>query len=345
MHIDIHTTLADLVAGDTLPEQHAEQLFTALLAGNLLPEHIAAILAIIQYRSPTVEELVGGARAMRAHVTPVQAPNTPEKPLIDTCGTGGAPKTFNVSTAAAIVAASTQKCSVCKHGNRSRTGRGSAEVLQQLGVNIDASPTTQTKCLEHAGVCFSFAIRHHPAMVHAAPVRKALAFPTIFNLLGPLTNPANAQRQLLGVYHTTLAEKIAHALAKLDCTRAIIAHSHDNLDELSISAPTTLWTVNNHTVTTSTIDPRDLNLPLHPIEHVRATSIEHAADMVRAAIDPDQPDDNNPPRDMVILSASAALVVADQAPTIESAIPTVRQAINDGNALQTLHTLAEVSHA
>ena len=206
--MEIDRVPSRLVAGERLSEDEASTVFEALLSGELDEAQIGCILSLIQARGVTVDELVGAARAMRAHVTPV--PFTPREGevLIDTCGTGGAAKTFNVSTAAAIVAAASEpppgsgirRVVVAKHGNRSRTGRGSAEVLAGLGVNIEASPEVQARCLKEIGVCFSFAMRHHPAMRHAAGPRRSLGFPTLFNLLGPLTNPARAPRQLLGVY-------------------------------------------------------------------------------------------------------------------------------------------------
>ena len=208
--------ISDLLAGRVLSEHSTEQLFESLLSGQLDDQQIAAVLTFIQSRGVTVDELVGAARVMRRHVTRVPV-NVPGAVVIDTCGTGGAPKTFNISTAGAIVVAgasphrtgSGPHVVVAKHGNRSRSGRGSAEVLARLGVNVDATPAVQARCLREAGVCFCFAIHHHPATKYVAAARKSLAFPTIFNLLGPLTNPAGATRQLIGIYDRTAVEKMA----------------------------------------------------------------------------------------------------------------------------------------
>ncbi|MCA9287057.1 MAG: anthranilate phosphoribosyltransferase, partial [Phycisphaerales bacterium] len=238
-----------------LSEPDAEFLFDSMFGGQLDQAQIAGVLALMAARGPTPDEVVGAARAMRRHVTPIPARH-PES-IIDTCGTGGAPKTFNVSTAAAIVAAGAG-ARVAKHGNRSRTGRGSAEVLAALGVNVDASPEVQARCLDEAGVCFCFAIHHHPATRHATPVRKALKFPTIFNVLGPLTNPARASRQVIGVYDEGLVPLMAQALARLGCVRAMVAHSRDGLDEVSITAPTLVATVADGRLSMDELDPRPL---------------------------------------------------------------------------------------
>ncbi len=240
--------LLNAIPAGPLCEVDAETLFEAVLSGHLDQAQIAGVLSLLAARGPTTDEVVGAARAMRRHVTPVPASDPGS--LVDTCGTGGAPKTFNVSTAAAIVAAAAG-ARVAKHGNRSRTGRGSAEVLQALGVNVDAPPGTQARCLDEAGVCFCFAIHHHPAMRHAAVVRRALKFPTIFNILGPLTNPAGATRQLIGVYDEALVPLVAAALARLGSVRAMVVHSRDGLDEVSITAPTVVAEVSTRGITTT----------------------------------------------------------------------------------------------
>jgi anthranilate phosphoribosyltransferase len=261
--------------------------------------------------------------------------------LLDTAGTGGAPKTFNVSTAAAIVAAASG-IPVAKHGNRSRTGRGSAEVLEMLGVNIDAGPEIQALCLQEANVCFAFAIHHHPATQFVVPVRRALAFPTIFNLLGPLTNPANASRQVIGVWDSRFGQVMAEALVQLETRRAIVAHSHDGLDEVSISAPTTLWHVQQGEVHQEIISPTDVGLRLHKIDDVRATSLEHAATLVRSVLDGTE---QGAPRDMVLINAAAAILVGGKAIDLTEGVRTAAAIIDGGHAITTLDRLVEVSRA
>ena len=254
-----------------------------MMTGQCHHGEMGALLALLATRTPTPDELLGAARVMRRHVDKVVAEAASED-IVDTAGTGGAPKTFNVSTAAAIVAAAAGAI-VAKHGNRSRTGRGSAEVLKKLGVNVDAPRDVQARCLDETGVCFCFAIHHHPATRHVMPVRLALGVPTIFNLLGPLTNPAGAKRQLMGVYHRRFLEPIAEALAELGAIRAIVMHSADGLDEISIAAPTTIMRVTRGELSTEVIDPEMLGLAPAPLEEVTAVDLDHAASMIREVLE------------------------------------------------------------
>ncbi|MDQ7012569.1 MAG: anthranilate phosphoribosyltransferase [Planctomycetota bacterium] len=338
-------TLGHLLSGDTLSAEQAEALFEALLTGGLDDAQIAGILALIQARDVTVDEIVGAARVMRRHVTPVPRPfDTDDAVLIDTCGTGGAPKTFNVSTAAAIVAAAastgTPRVLVAKHGNRSRTGRGSAEVLEALGVNVAASPEVQSRCLGEAGVCFCFAIHHHPAMKHAIGPRRSLGFPTIFNILGPLTNPAGADRQLIGVYDARFLPLLGEALVRLGATRAIIAHAADGLDELSTTAPTHLVHVEHGTTREQTIDPAALGLAPATLADLQATDVEDSARIIRDVLDGTP----GPHREMVLLNAAAAIVVAGITDDLATALALATEAIDKGRAAATLDTLTRVSH-
>jgi len=346
---DIHDVLSRLCAGETLSEAASEGIFDALLNGSLEPTQIAALLALLQSRPITPDELTGAARVMRAKVdrVPYQAPQGTV--IVDTCGTGGAPKTFNVSTAAALVIAGcepdtgsgVERVVAAKHGNRSRTGRGSAEVLAQLGVNIDASPEVQARCLDRAGVCFCFAIHHHPAMKHAAPVRRSLGFPTIFNLLGPLTNPCAATRQLIGVYRPEFVALVSETLRRLGAEHAIVAHSDDGLDELSVTSPTTLGIVRDGVIATERIDPTSLGLETASIESLRARDEAHAAEMVRAVL----AGEAGPATDMVALTSGAALIVAGAVESIEKGIDAARASIRSGRAREALQSLASVSHA
>lgn len=340
-----HDLLGRLVNRETLAADETEALFESLLTGGLDEAQIAGVLSMIQLRGVTVEEITGAARVMRRHVTPVPRPaGTEHAVLIDTCGTGGAPKTFNVSTAAAIVAAATTgnhaRVLVAKHGNRSRTGRGSAEVLEALGVNVAASPETQSRCLAEAGVCFCFAIHHHPAMKHAIGPRRSLGFPTIFNILGPLTNPAGADRQLIGVYDARFLPLIADALVQLGARRALIAHANDGLDELSVTAPTRLVHVEHGQKREQTIDPRTLGLREASLDQLQASDVAHSAAIIRDVLR-GQP---GPHRDMVLLNAAAALLVADVVADLESGLSAAAEAIDKGRATATLETLCMVSN-
>lgn len=344
--MDIHATLRHLVTGEALTAEHTEGLFESLLTGEFDEAQIAAVLALIQARGPTVDEIVGAARVMRRHVAPVPRPAGCEGAvLIDTCGTGGAPKTFNVSTAAAIVAAASRgdgpRVLVAKHGNRSRTGRGSAEVLGALGVGVDASAEVQSRCLGEAGVCFCFAIHHHPAMKHAIGPRRSLGFPTIFNLLGPLTNPAGADRQLIGVYDARFLPLLAEALARLGAARAMIAHGLDGLDELSTTGPTRLAHVRDGRCAEETLDLASVGIVPATLADLQAADVEGAAAIIRAVL----AGEKGPRRDIVLLNAGAALVVAGVTDEIAPALEVAAEAIDSGRARETLETLVRVSSA
>lgn len=345
MTVEWREVMEHLLALRSLTEEQAGTVFERMLSGDLQESQIAAILSLIAARGPTADELTGAARVMRRFSTKITTPQ--DATVIDTCGTGGAAKTFNVSTAAAIVTAAASphhsggsvRVVVAKHGNRSRTGRGSAEVLAALGVNVDAGPDVQARCLEEAGVCFCFAIHHHPAARHAAAVRKSLGFPTIFNLLGPLTNPAGATRQLMGIYDPQRLEVVAGVLVRLGCERAMVMHSDDGLDELSITAPTTIAHVETGSVRVERFEPRSLGLLTPDIQPLRAGTIEEAAAFIRGVLDGEA----GPRRDMVILNAAAALVVAGAAVDLGDGIARASQAIDSGRAGQTLHALGRTS--
>jgi anthranilate phosphoribosyltransferase len=345
--LDLTPILRDLIGGNPMSEGVAESVFLALLSGQFDEAQIGGLLALIQTMPPNASTLTGAARAMRAHVERVPYALQQGEALLDTCGTGGAPKSFNVSTAAAIVAASVNpprdspvsRIVVAKHGNRSRTGRGSAEVLQTLGVHVDATPEQQARCLEEAGVCFCFAIHHHPAMKHAIGPRRSLGFPTIFNALGPLTNPAGADRQLIGVYDDALVEPMAQTLASLSAARAMVVHSTDGLDELSTTAPTRIVHVQNGSLHEETIDASDYGLARVTIDQLQASSVEHSAEIIRDIY----AGNPSPYRDMVTLSAGAALVVAGACDAIRDGISLAQQAIDSGTTNATLDRLIEVS--
>jgi len=344
----IKDALNTLRTGSPLDATTAEQVFLALLSGELNDAQIGALLALIQTIPPSPETLTGAARAMRANVERVPYQPRPGEALIDTCGTGGAPKSFNVSTAAALIAASVappqgspvDRVVVAKHGNRSRTGRGSAEVLQTLGVHVDASPKTQARCLEEAGVCFCFAIHHHPAMKHAMGPRRALGFPTIFNALGPLTNPAGADRQLIGVYDNALVEPMAQTLMNLGATRAMVVHAFDGLDELTTTAPTRVMHVLGNTLREENIDAIDLGLARTTLDQLQADDVGHSAEIIRDIVAGHE----SPYADMAMLTAGAALVVADACDSIGEGVKLARDALGAGKTKETLDRLIEVSH-
>lgn len=339
--MSIRDTLAALLSGRSLSHAEADALFEDLFCGLLDDAQIGAALALMAARGPSIEELLGGATAMRRHVTPIPGVQQLDGHVIDTCGTGGARKTFNVSTLAAIVAAAAGKgrVRVAKHGNRGRSGRGSAEVLRALGVNIDATPAVQARCLREVGVCFCFAIHHHPAMKHAAKARQALAFPTIFNVLGPLTNPAGARRQVMGVYNENLVEPIASVLARLGCERAMVVHADDGIDEISTTGPTAIAHVDAGVVRFERFDPGFLGLATPRVEDLDATDLDDAVRIAREVLD-GRP---GPARDIVLLNAAGALIVGNVVPGWREGLAEAARAVDSGEAAGVLSGLVRVS--
>ncbi len=346
---DLTPFIQRLLRGETLPADQTASAFEAMMSGEAHHAEIGALLALLATRVPTGEELLGAASVMRAHVDRVESRCEPGN-IVDTAGTGGAPKTFNVSTAAAIVAASavrersdSARSAVAKHGNRSRTGRGSAEVLRALGVNIDADRATQARCLDEVGVCFCFAIHHHPATRHVMPVRQTLGFPTIFNLLGPLTNPAGAKRQVMGVYDAKFLRPVAEALRDLGAIRAMVVHSEDSgggLDEISIAAPTRIMHVENSSIREERIAPEDVGMQRASLADVTARDLDHAATMMRDVL---RGSEKSAVRDMTLLNAAATLVVSGAATSLRDGVNMAETAISNGAAARCLDDLVRVS--
>ena len=332
-------TLRTVMAGKSLGREQAREAFGQIMDGQWDASQIAGLLVALATKGETVDEIAGAARAMRDHVVGI---DTGGADVIDTCGTGGTGlSTLNVSTAAALVAAGAG-AKVAKHGNRTNTrASGSANVLDVLGVNLDADPPTVSRCLAEAGVCFCFAIRHHPAMKYAAPVRKALGVRTLFNVLGPLTNPAGAKRQVMGVFDAALTEPIANVLGLLGATRAIVVHAADGLDEISTTAETQISEWNDGRATTRTVQPEDFGLPRATLDDLLVDSPEASAAVVRDVL-AGKP---GPARDIVTVNAAAAIAVAGLADTIPAALPLAQQSIDTGAASNALATLIKTSNA
>ncbi|MDX2115571.1 MAG: anthranilate phosphoribosyltransferase [Planctomycetota bacterium] len=340
--------LRTLLERRSLNEADARRAFSLILSGQANESQVGAMLALIASRGPALEEVVGGALEMRAHAQalPIAADDPVRATLIDTCGTGGAPKTFNVSTGAALVAASARardgrRAYVAKHGGRSRSGRGSAEVLAALGVNIDAAPATQARCLRECGVCFSFAVNHHPAMRFAAGPRKSLGFPTIFNLMGPLSNPAGARRQLIGVYDERYVALIAQALARLGAERAMVVHGLDGMDEITTTNQTMAAIVDARgSIETLRLDAISLGIDRASLADLEAPTLELAVGRLRDVLGGAR----GAARDITMLNAAAALFVAGVADALEPALGLAEDAIDSGRAAETLRSLARLSH-
>lgn len=338
--------ILDMVqARGVLSETDAEQAFSHILSGTVGETEIIAFLNAVRERGPSVGELVGGARVLRRHATPVPRPAGGPfagAQVVDTCGTGGAPKLFNVSTLATIVvpAAAPGQVMVAKHGNVSRTGRGSAEVMKHLGVKVDAAPAVQSRCLGEVGVCFCLAPAHHPAARHAAAARKAIGKPTIFNLLGPLSNPAGAEHQVIGTWTHENARLMAEALARLGTSRAWVYCSRDGLDELTLSARSLVEDVASTGVRTLEIDPLEYGLAPARIGDMQVESLEAAAEVFGRVLGGER----GAFRDMTLLSTAAALVVGGAAENLEQGLAAGREAIDSGRAAKTLQRLIATSN-
>ena len=337
--IFIHAALADLAQGRSLSVSAAEEIFELMLRGVLDAGQIGALLSLIEAKGATADELVGAATSMRRHVTAVPLSESTRARVIDTCGTGGAPKLFNVSTIAALVAAGAG-AKVVKHGNRSRTGRGSAEIMQALGVQVEASPEVQARCVEHAGLCFCFAIHHHPATRAAAPVRKSLGFPTIFNLLGPLTNPGRASRQLLGVSRPEHVRIVAEALSRLGCVRAMVVHANDGFDELSTTSANLVAHVEGESVRTVSLHPDQLAFAASTREALQGESLEEAVGIARDVLH----GGTGAKAEIVVLNAGAALFVAGEAADLRDGVERARESIASRKALERLDALRAASN-
>ena len=319
-------------AGDHLTADHAGAVLTEIMEGRTDPVQTGAFLIALRAKGETVPELVGLARTMRSLAAPVR---TSRGELVDTAGTGGGPSTFNVSTTAALVAAGAG-CAVAKHGNRSNTSKcGSAEVLEALGVDIDLEPEQVGRCIDEVGFGFMFAPKHHAAMQHIQPARKALGVRTIFNFLGPLTNPAGAERQLVGVADRHYQETIAEALVGLGSVRALVVSAEDGLDELSISAPTRVIEVADGRTAEWYAEPAQFGLaPAELADVAGGTPPENAA-AVRAVL----AGEAGPPRDITLLNAAAAIYVGGLAADLSEGVERAAAAIDSGAAANVLERL------
>lgn len=336
--VEIKAVLSMLVQGDHLSRDEMRDVFTTIMTGGADDAQVASLLTSLALRGVSVDELCGAAQVMRQFVTPVPVDESIRDEIIDTCGTGGAPKTFNVSTLAAVVAAGAG-AKVAKHGNRSRTGRGSAEILESLGVNVNASPEVQAACLGEAGVCFSFAIHHHGAVKYAMPARRSLGFATIFNLLGPMTNPAGARRQLIGVYDVRFTDLVAQALASMGSVRAMIVHGLDGLDELSTTGPTRVVEYVRGEIESYEVSPGEVGLAKARLSDLRVDSLEDATALFRRVLDGEK----GAARDIVVLNAGAALLVADRAGDLQEGVALAQASIDDGRAGTALERLVAIS--
>jgi anthranilate phosphoribosyltransferase len=332
---EILTRAIDAVSsGEHLTADHASAALAEIMEGRAGEVQTAAFLIALRAKGETVAELVGLARTMRELAAEVEVERGD---LVDTAGTGGGPTTFNISTTAALVAAGAG-CAVAKHGNRSATSHsGSADVLEALDVNIDLGPDAVARCIEEIGFGFMFAPRHHAAMKHVVPVRKELAVRTIFNFLGPLTNPAGARRQLLGVSDRHYQETIAEALVALECDRALVVRSEDGVDEVAISGRTRVVEVKDGRTEEWFIAPGDVGMEPAPVETIAGGTPDENAAVVRAVLDGEP----GPAHDVAVLNAGAAILAAGAADDLADGVEQAAEAIDSGAAREVLANLVE----
>lgn len=334
----------------SLSREEARVVMADVLDGKCTDAQIAALLVALHMKGETVEEIVGFAEAIRgaatplhlAHDHPLDVSDTERDALVDTCGTGGdASGTFNISTATALVIAGAG-VRVAKHGNRSITSKcGSADVVEALGVKLTLPPEQLAQCLEQIGIAFLFAPSMNAAMKYVQPARRQLHLRTVFNLLGPLTNPAHASAQVVGVYSAELVEKLAQALLQLGLERALVVHGSDGLDEITITGPTKIAELRDGAVRVYEVAPEDFGLQRAPMETISGGDACANAAIIRAIL----AGDRSPKRDIVLLNAAAALVAAGRADTIRDAVPLAAYSLDSGDAAGKLELLVKFTNA
>ena len=333
----IQEAIAALIERQDLEPGAMVSVMESVMTGQTTPAQIGALLVALRMKGETPDEIVAAARVMRELATRVEVAT---EGLVDTCGTGGdASGTFNISTASALVAAAAG-ARVAKHGNRSVSSRsGSADVLQALGVHLGISPEGVATCIERIGVGFLFAPAHHGAMRHAIGPRRELGVRTIFNVLGPLTNPAGAPNQVLGVFSAQWVRPLAEALQKLGSRHVLVVHAEDGLDEISISAPTRLAELRDGDIREYRLSPADFGLRLAPLAEIQVDGVEASAAMIRAVLDGEP----GPARDVVLLNAGAALYVSGRVSSHAEGVAEAARAIDSGAAAERLRQLVELT--
>ena len=328
------TALSQLVSGEDLPREVMREVMMTVMTGEASPAQIGAMLVALRMKGESIDEITGAAEVMRELVTPVEVH---DDHLVDLVGTGGdGANLFNVSTAATFVAAAAG-ARVAKHGNRSvSSSSGSSDVLETLGVSLDLTPAQIVQCIEGVGLGFMFAPAHHGAMKHAIGPRRELGMRTLFNVLGPLTNPAFVKRQVLGVYDADLCEPLARALAQLDSVHALVLHSDDGLDEISIAAPTRGCELKGGQITSVIIDPATLGHGHASLEGLQVDTAEASAGLIRAVFDGAEDEASVRARSMIALNAGAGIYVAGRADTLEAGVARAEAVMASGGAAEKL---------
>ena len=333
-------TLTKLIERHDLPHDDMLTLMQQIMGGQLTPAQIAAMLVALRIKGETVTEIAAAAQVMRELSTKVNVKNTGH--LIDTCGTGGdGAQTFNISTASALVAAAAG-AHVAKHGGRSVYSTcGSADVLEKLGVNVNLTPDQVAQCVDSIGIGFMFAPNHHSAMKHAAPVRRELGVRTLFNLLGPLTSPAGAKNQVMGVFHRDLTAKLVRVLQQLGSRHVLVVHGADGMDEISISGPTYIAELKDGKISEYTVQPKDFGLQPAPLDAIRVANADEAKAVLLAVLD-NQP---GAARDIVQLNAGAAIYVAGLVGKLQDGVKKAGEIIASGATKTKLDQLIALSNS
>lgn len=334
---DFPSLLKRVAAGETLDAEQSARAFSLIMAGEASDIRIAAFITAMAVRKPTIDEIVGAVRAMRSAMKSIEA----NPYAIDLCGTGGdGIGTLNISTACAFVVAA---CGVpvAKHGNRNMSSKsGTADCLEALGVTIELSAAGASRCLRESGLCFLFAQAYHPAIKYAAPVRRELGFRTIFNLIGPLSNPARVRRQLVGVYDPEWTRPLAEVLSRLGADRAWVVHG-DGLDEIAISGPTRVAVLADGKVTVREIGPEDAGLSWSPLSAIAGGSADENAAALRRLLD----GETGAYRDIVLINSAAALIIGGKVSNLKEGVALAATAIDRGDAKAKLDQLIAVSKA
>jgi anthranilate phosphoribosyltransferase len=345
----IHEALDKLIKGEDLSRAEAQAAMEQILSGHASTEQIAGLLIALRIKGETVDEVVGFALAMRGHATPIfpASREHPNEVIVDTCGTGGdARGTFNISTAVAFVVAGAG-VRVAKHGNRSTGSRcGSADVLEALGVKIELAPERVAESIEQIGIGFLYAPAMHAATRYAIPARRELRVRTVFNLLGPLTNPAGASAQIVGVYDASLTELVAQALGELGVQRALVVHGADGLDEISISGETSVAELRDAAVRSYTVVPEDFGLRRAPLEAIRGGDAAHNAEIIHKILGRSLLyREHGPHREIALANAAGALVAAGRATDFFDGVRIATESIDSGAARAKLEELVAFSQS
>ncbi len=335
----IREAIAELVEGQDLSQEGAAHVMNEIMEGEATPAQIGAFVTALRIKGETVAEITGMAQTMRGNSLKVCV-NVQGENLVDTAGTGGdGQNTMNVSTAAAVVAAAAG-AKVAKHGNRGASSVcGSADILEASGVKVDVGPDGVKRCIEQIGIGFMFAPTFHPAMRHAVAPRRDIGIRTAFNILGPLTNPANASAQVLGVADSSYGDKMARVLGRLGVKWAMVVYGRDGMDELSIAGPTRVWELSRGQVNSYSVTPEDAGLKRASLDDIRGGGLERNLDLFRSVLQGVP----GPAQDVVVLNAAATLAVAGKAHDLRSGVSMAREAINSGAAKEKLEALAALT--